>query len=90
MEFRGEFLHAFLNDERVKSHKPVLLIRGTDQFVGDTFAYDNLDQVADLKGRVHGILIPRSAASAASAAGLPTLTLPAAPAPASPAKPVTP
>ncbi|EJL90945.1 hypothetical protein PMI15_00198 [Polaromonas sp. CF318] len=87
MEFRGEFLHAFLNDERVKSHKPVLLIRGTDQFVGDTFAYDNLDQVADLKGRVHGILVPRSAASAA---GLPTLTLPAAPAPASPAKPVTP
>ncbi len=65
MEFRGEFLHAFLNDERVKSHKPVLLIRGTDQFVGDTFAYDNLDQVADLKGRVHGILVPRSAASAA-------------------------
>jgi len=85
MEFRGEFLHAFLNDERVKSHKPVLLIRGTDQFVGDTFAYDNLDQVADLKGRVHGILVPRSAASEA---GLPTLTLPAAPA--SPAKPATP
>ena len=90
MEFRGEFLHAFLNDERVKSHKPVLLIRGTDQFVGDTFAYDNLDQVADLKGRVHGILVPRSAASAP---GLPTLTLPAAPAPAAPAtraKPATP
>jgi lipopolysaccharide export system protein LptC len=88
MEFRGEFLHAFLNDERVKSHKPVLLIRGTDQFVGDTFAYDNLDQVADLKGRVHGILVPRSAASAA---GLPSLTLPTAPsAPASPARPATP
>ena len=86
MEFRGEFLHAFLNEERVKSHKPVLLIRGADQFVGDTFAYDNLDQVADLKGRVHGILVPRSAASAPS---LPTLTLPA-PVPASPAKPATP
>jgi lipopolysaccharide export system protein LptC len=79
MEFRGEFLHAFLNEERVKSHKPVLLIRGTDQFTGDTFAYDNLDQVANLNGRVRGILVPRSAASAA---GLPTLTLPA---PASPA-----
>jgi lipopolysaccharide export system protein LptC len=88
MEFRGEFLHAFLNDERVKSHKPVLLIRGTDQFVGDTFAYDNLDQVADLKGRVHGILVPRSAASAA---GLPSLTLPTAPsAPASSTRPATP
>ena len=76
MEFRGEFLHAFLNEDRVKSHKPVLLIRGTDQFVGDTFDYDNLDRVADLKGRVRGILVPRSAASAA---GLPTLTVPAEP-----------
>ena len=62
MEFRGEFLHAFLNDERLKSHKPVVLIRGTDQFTGDTFAYDNLDQVADLKGRVRGVLMPKSAA----------------------------
>jgi lipopolysaccharide export system protein LptC len=82
MEFRGEFLHAFLNDERVKSHKPVLLIRGTDQFTGDTFAYDNLDQVANLNGRFRGILVPRAAASAA---GLPTLTLPAAASPARPA-----
>ena len=67
LEFRGEFLHAFLNEERVKSHKPVVLIRGTDQFTGDTFAYDNLDQVANLKGRVRGVLVPRSAASAAGA-----------------------
>ena len=61
MEFHGEFLHAFLNDERLKSHKPVLLIRGADQFTGDSFAYDNLDQVADLKGRVRGLLVPRAA-----------------------------
>jgi lipopolysaccharide export system protein LptC len=64
MEFRGEFLHAFLNDERVKSHKPVVLIRGADQFTGDTFAYDNLDQVADLKGRVRALLMPGHAAGA--------------------------
>ncbi|MHB1250011.1 MAG: LPS export ABC transporter periplasmic protein LptC, partial [Polaromonas sp.] len=61
MEFRGEFLQVFLNEERVKSHKPVLLIRGADQFTGDTFAYDNLDQVADLKGRVRGVLMPGAA-----------------------------
>jgi lipopolysaccharide export system protein LptC len=61
MEFRGEFLHAFLNDERLKSHKPVVLIRGADQFTGDSLAYDNLDQVADLKGRVRGLLVPRAA-----------------------------
>lgn len=71
LEFRGEFLHVFLNEDRVKSHKPVLLIRGTDQFTGDTFAYDNLDQVADLKGRVHGVLVPgaeRAPGAAASPA----------------------
>nr|WP_255368639.1 LPS export ABC transporter periplasmic protein LptC [Polaromonas sp. OV174] len=68
LEFRGEFLHAFLNEERVQSHKPVILIRGTDQFTGDTFAYDNLDQVANLKGRVRGVLMPKSSSAAASPA----------------------
>ena len=58
MAFSGEFLHAFLNDERVKSHKPVLLTRGKDHFTGDTLAYDNLTGVADLKGRVKGVLTP--------------------------------
>ena len=66
LEFRGEFLHAFLNEERVTSHKPVVLIRGLDQFTGDTFDYDNLGQVANLKGRVRGVLVPRSAPSAAT------------------------
>lgn len=60
LEFRGEFLHAFLNEERVTSHKPVLLIRGNDQFTGDTFSYNNLDQVALLNGRVKGVLMPKS------------------------------
>ena len=61
MEFRGEFLHAFVNEERVKSHKPVVLTRGGDQFTGDTFAYDNLSGVAELKGRVKGLLVPNIA-----------------------------
>ena len=65
LEFRGDFLHVFLNEERVKSHKPVVLIRGTDQFSGDSFEYNNLDGVADLKGRVKGVLMPRSAARSA-------------------------
>jgi lipopolysaccharide export system protein LptC len=60
MEFSGEFLHAFVNAERVKSHKPVVLTRGGDQFTGDTFAYDNATGIADLKGRVKGVLVPRA------------------------------
>jgi lipopolysaccharide export system protein LptC len=60
LEFRGEFLHAFLNEERVQSHQPVLLIRGSDQFTGNVFSYNNLDQVAVLTGRVRGVLVPNS------------------------------
>jgi lipopolysaccharide export system protein LptC len=67
LEFRGEFLHAFLNEERVQSHKPVLLIRGADQFTGNVFSYNNLDQVAVLTGRVRGVLMPKSSPPAASA-----------------------
>jgi lipopolysaccharide export system protein LptC len=59
MEFQGEFLHAYVNEERVKSHKPVVLTRGGDQFTGDTFAYDNMSGIADLKGRVRGVMVPR-------------------------------
>ena len=58
MEFRGEFLHAFINEERVNSHKPVVLTRGKDQFTGDTFTYDNMSGVTELRGRVKGVLVP--------------------------------
>jgi lipopolysaccharide export system protein LptC len=59
LQFRGEFLHAFLDSERVASHKPVELMRGEDRFIADSLAYDNLDQVMDLRGRVRGTLTPK-------------------------------
>jgi lipopolysaccharide export system protein LptC len=52
VEFRGEFLHAFLRTEEVKSHKPVTVLRGADQFNGDTMAYSKLDGIVQLDGRV--------------------------------------
>jgi lipopolysaccharide export system protein LptC len=58
MEFRGEFLHAFLDTERVKSHLPVELTRGRDRFTADNMDYDNLNQVMELRGRVRGVLVP--------------------------------
>jgi len=64
MEFHGEFLHAFLNEDRVKSHLPVVLTRNGDQFTGDTFAYDNLSGVVELKGRVKGVLLPKTGGNA--------------------------
>ena len=59
LEFRGDFLHAFLNTERVKSNKPVILIRGNDRFTADQLDYDNMERVLDLRGRVRGLLAPR-------------------------------
>lgn len=65
LEFRGEFLHVFLDTERVKSHKPVTLIRGSDQFTADSLDYDNLTGVANLHGRVRGLLMPSATAPGA-------------------------
>ncbi|MEJ5989348.1 LPS export ABC transporter periplasmic protein LptC [Ramlibacter sp. PS3R-8] len=61
MEIRGEFLHAFMDTEQVKSNRPVRLTRGADVFVGDSMAYDNLDRVLQLEGRVRGTLQARPA-----------------------------
>ena len=58
LEFRGEFLHAFLDTERVRSNKPVTLIRGSDRFTAESMDYDNLTGVANLRGRVRGLLMP--------------------------------
>ena len=56
LEFRGEYLHAFVEEDRVSSDQPVELIRGADRFTGDTFEYDNATGVADLQGRVRGLI----------------------------------
>jgi lipopolysaccharide export system protein LptC len=58
LEFRGEFLDAFLDTERVKSNKPVELLRGDDRFTADSMDFDNSEQVLELRGRVRGRLTP--------------------------------
>jgi lipopolysaccharide export system protein LptC len=58
LEIRGEFLHLFVEAEKVKSNKPVTLIRGGDVFNADSLDYDNLDRVLELQGRVRGVLQP--------------------------------
>lgn len=58
LSFQGEFLHAFINSERVKSHKPVQLIRDQDRFTADSMEFDNLERVISLRGRVRGVLVP--------------------------------
>lgn len=58
VSFSGEFLHAFLNEERIKSHKPVELERAGDRFTADSLDYSNFDQVVEMRGRVRGTLLP--------------------------------
>ena len=53
IEFRGEFLQAFLPTERVRSHLPVTVTQGETELRGDTLAYDNVTREALLKGGVH-------------------------------------
>jgi len=64
LQFRGEFLHAFLDTERVRSHQPVVLTRGADRFTGDSMDYDSKTGIANLQGRVKGLLVPSAAAVA--------------------------
>ena len=61
MEFRSDFLHAYLETERVRSNKPVTLVRGADTFTADSMDYNNLDRQMLLAGRVKGLLIPQPA-----------------------------
>ena len=58
-ELQSNFLHLFANTEQVRSHLPVILVRGAgDRFTADGMDYDNLDRLMQLKGRVHGTLQP--------------------------------
>jgi len=65
LEFRGEFLHAFTDTQRVKSDQPVTVLRGQDKFTADSMDYDSLSGVANLHGRVRGMLMPPPAQLAA-------------------------
>jgi lipopolysaccharide export system protein LptC len=59
-ELQSDFLHFFANTEQVKSHLPVVMIRGSgDRFTGDGMGFDNLGRTVEINGRVRGVLQPR-------------------------------
>jgi lipopolysaccharide export system protein LptC len=60
IEFRGEFLHAFLNTEKLRSHLPVTLTRGGMEIHAEAMDYDNLDRTVQLKGRVTATIPPNA------------------------------
>ncbi len=48
IEFESEFLHAFLNTERLRSHLPVRLRQGASDLRVGSIEYDNLSRSARL------------------------------------------
>jgi lipopolysaccharide export system protein LptC len=60
VEFESEFLHAFLNVERLRSHLPVRLRQGTSELRVGGIEYDNLTRSAKLGAPVRARFdIPR-------------------------------
>ena len=55
VDFRGEFLHAFLDTEQVRSHLPVVVTQGATVLHAAGLNYDNLAGVVDFKGPVRAV-----------------------------------
>ena len=53
VQFDGEFLHAFLNTERVRSHLPVQVTRDGSIIQAEGFDYDNVTRIVHYQGHVH-------------------------------------
>jgi lipopolysaccharide export system protein LptC len=60
MEIRGEYLHIYVNTERVTSNKPVEITRGDDRLAGDSMNFNNITDVLEMTGHVRGTVMPRT------------------------------
>jgi len=56
--FRGEFLHAFLATEQLRSHLPVLVQREGSEFRAAGMEYDHLSGKLQLQGKMRALLQP--------------------------------
>lgn len=62
IQFRGEFLHAFLNTERVRSHLPVVVTSNGREFRAAGMDYDHLSGQLQLQGKMRALLPPSAGA----------------------------
>ena len=58
IQFNGEFLHAFLQTERLRSHLPVVVRRAGGEIHAEGFDYDNVQRLVHYKGRVQAMYPP--------------------------------
>jgi lipopolysaccharide export system protein LptC len=61
--FRGEFLHAFLATEQLRSHLPVVVQREGSEFRAGAMQYDHLSGKLQLDGKMRALLQPSSGVS---------------------------
>ena len=57
---RGDFLHAFLVTEQVRSHLPVMVSQGGTSLHAAALDYDHAKRRLDLKGPLRAVLAPRA------------------------------
>ncbi len=62
LEMSGEFLHAFLATERVRSHLPVQVKQGGTELRAAGLEYDHGKRRLDLKGPLRAVFAPKGAA----------------------------
>lgn len=63
IQFRGEFLHAFLNTERLRSHLPVVVSSEGSEFRAAGMEYDHLSGKLQLQGKMRALLQPSAGGS---------------------------
>ncbi len=56
LEFQGEHLYIYAQDQRLLSRRPVLLLRGADRITADRMDWSEREGVAHLAGRVRAHL----------------------------------
>ncbi|HUR90415.1 MAG TPA: LPS export ABC transporter periplasmic protein LptC [Ramlibacter sp.] len=59
LEIHSEYLHVFVNTERVTSNKPVEILRGHDRLSADSMTFSNATDVLEMSGHVRGTVMPR-------------------------------
>jgi lipopolysaccharide export system protein LptC len=60
VEYRGEALTLYVDEDRLESDKPVVITRGTDRISGNRLRYNDNTTVLDMQGRVRALLQPRT------------------------------
>jgi lipopolysaccharide export system protein LptC len=61
IEISGEFLHAFLVTERVRTHLPVLVRRGGAELRAGGLVYDHGERRLELQGPIRAVFAPAAA-----------------------------